>query len=123
MIQFDNDVKIFICRQQVDMRKSIDGLSLLVVDNLQLNPQAKALYLFHNKAGDKFKGIFWDGNGFMLIYKRLEQGRFQFPKTITEDYYVIDPDLFVWLRKGFDFYAIQHEPELKISRYFLWVML
>lgn len=118
MIRFDDDVKIFIYRHQVDMRKSINGLSLLVVDSLQLDPQAKALYLFHNKSNDKFKAIFWDGNGFMLLYKRLEQGKFQFPKTINEDYYVIDPDLFVWLRKGFDFYAIQQHPELKISNYF-----
>ena len=118
MIRFDDDVKIFICRDQVDMRKSIDGLTLLVIDSLQLDPQAKAIYLFHNKAKDKFKAIFWDGNGFMLLYKRLEKGRLKFPKNIESDYYEIDPDLFSWLRKGYDFYAIKYEPELKASQYF-----
>jgi transposase len=118
MIRFDDDMKIFICRDKVDMRKSIDGLSLLVIDSLQLDPQDKALYLFHNKANDKFKAIFWDGNGFMLLYKRLEKGRLKFPKNIESDYYEIDQDLFSWLRKGYDFYAIKNEPELKASKYF-----
>lgn len=118
MITFDKEIKIFIARDKVDMRKSIDGLTLLVADSLQLAPQNKALYLFHNKCCNKFKAIFWDGNGFMLLYKRLEKGRFKFPKNITANHYEIDVDLFVWLRKGFDFYAIKNEPELKLSEYF-----
>jgi transposase len=112
------DVKVLIYHHPIDMRKSIDGLSMLVVEALGLNPQDNALYLFRNKHGDKFKAIIWDGNGFLLLYKRCEQGRFKFPKHLVEDYYEIDADLFNWLRKGFDFYALKHHPELRISQYF-----
>jgi len=118
MITLAADLKIFIYHQQVDMRKSIDGLALLTVEALGLNPQDRALYLFRNKAGDKFKAIIWDGDGFLLLYKRREKGRFKFPKTMPDDVYEIDADLFNWLRKGFDFYALKQHPELKISRYY-----
>jgi len=112
------DLKIFIYHQQVDRRKSIDGLVLLTVEALGLNPQDRAMYLFRNKSGDKFKAIMWDGDGFLLLYKRREKGRFKFPKDMSEDTDEIDADLFNWLRKGFDFYALKQHPELKISRYY-----
>lgn len=118
MLTLDKNIKIFIYHRHVDMRKSIDGLSLLVVECLKLEPQDKSLYLFRNKASDKFKAIFWDGNGFMLLYKRCEQGKFNFPRDIQTDYYEIDSDLFEWLRKGFDFYSLKFYPELKISKYY-----
>lgn len=118
MITVDSDVQVFIYNKTIDMRKSIDGLSLLVVEGMKLDPQVKGLYLFRNKVCDKFKAIFWDGDGFMLMYKRRERGSFKFPKDIEDDYYEIDADLFNWLRKGFDFYALKRRPELKTSRYY-----
>lgn len=118
MIYLDKDCPVLIYRQCVDMRKSIDGLSLLVIEELQLNPQAKAMYLFRNRSNNKFKAIVWDGDGFILLYKRKEQGRFQFPRQMTDAVYEIDADLFIWLRKGFDFYALTHHPDLKVSQYY-----
>lgn len=118
MLNLSKDTKVFIYTEDVDMRKSIDGLVILVVEELALNPQSKSLYLFKNKAKDKIKGIIWDDDGFMLLYKRREQGKFKFPKDITTSYYDIDADLFNWLRKGFDFYELQNHPELKTSKYF-----
>jgi len=115
MITVDSDVQVFIYNKAIDMRKSIDGLSLLVIEGMKLDPQTKGLYLFRNRAADKFKAIFWDGGGFMLMYKRSEMGSFKFPKDIEADYYEIDSDLFNWLRKGFDFYALKSYPELKTS--------
>lgn len=118
MLTLAADTKVYIYHEQVDMRKSIDGLVLLIVEALKLDPQSKAMYLFRNKAGDKIKAVIWDGDGFILLYKRRERGRFIFPKEITESYYEIDADLFNWLRKGFDFYALKHHPELKYSAYY-----
>lgn len=118
MLSLNPEVPVLIYHQPVDMRKSIDGLSLLVVEALRLDPQARALYLFRNKSGDKFKALFWDNDGFFLLYKRREKGHFKFPKKVAGDYYEIDADLFNWLRKGFDFYALKQHPELKISQYY-----
>lgn len=118
MIELDASIKILICSEPVDMRKSIDGLVMLIVEQLDNNPQDKTLFIFYNKGQDKFKGIVWDGDGFILLYKRREKGRFKFPKNIESSTYEIDADLFKWLRKGFDFYALKSAPELKISNYF-----
>jgi transposase len=118
MITFDASTPIFIYHNPVDMRKSIDGLSFLVSESMKLNPQNKALYLFRNRIGDKFKALFWDQDGFLLLYKRRERGTFKFPAIMDVDYYEIDADLFNWLRKGFDFYALKQCPELKISQYY-----
>ena len=118
MILLKPNTQILIYHQPVDMRKSIDGLSMLVHQTLHCDPQAQTLYLFRNKSGDKIKGLLFDSNGFFLLYKRLEQGRFKFPPQMQKDIYEIDSDLFKWLCKGFDFWALKQAPELKITRYY-----
>lgn len=118
MITLERDVKLLIYHQPIDMRKSIDGLVLLVIEALARNPQDRTVYLFRNRSSDKFKAIVWDGDGFLLIYKRREKGRFKFPKHIKQDYYEISADLFIWLRRGFDFYALHDEQSIKKLQYF-----
>ena len=118
MITFSTDIKVYIYNDVVDMRKSINGLVLLVCESLSLDPQAKALYLFRNKLRDKVKAVLWDTNGFILLYKRLEKEKFKFPKHLPGSHYEIDTDLLQWLLKGFDFYALKQHPELKCSQYF-----
>ena len=74
MIELDSSVKVLICSDPVDMRKSIDGLVMLIVELLDCKPQDRALFIFFNKGQDKFKSILWDGDGFILLYKRREKG-------------------------------------------------
>ena len=62
-----------------DMRKSFDGLCGLVQDELQRNPFSGEVFLFINKKGDKLKLLKWEPGGFVLYYKRLEEGTFSFP--------------------------------------------
>jgi transposase len=62
-----------------DMRKSFDGLCGLVQDELQRNPFSDEVFLFINKKGDKLKLLKWEPGGFVLYYKRLEEGTFSFP--------------------------------------------
>lgn len=118
MIEFPDDMKVLVYTETVDMRKSINGLVLLVVETLELDPQAKTLYLFCNKNKDKLKGIFWHENGFMLLYKRMERDRFTFPQDIHKSRLEIDTSLLKWLLKGFDFYRIKQHPELKYTEYY-----
>ena len=63
----------------VDMRKSIDGLSILVSDTLSLNPSDGSIYIFFNKKHDKLKMLYWDKNGFTLLYKDLKRRGLKFP--------------------------------------------
>jgi transposase len=76
-------VKIFLSTQVTDMRKSIDGLCLVVQEVLVQNPGDGALFVFCNRGRDKMKLLHYDGTGFCLFYKRLDRGRFQLPKQET----------------------------------------
>ena len=72
--------QVYLVTGFTDMRKSINGLSIIVSETLSLDPLSQAWFVFCNKQRDKLKILFWDTNGFWLYYRRLEQGRFQWPK-------------------------------------------
>jgi len=73
--------QIYIACGYTDMRKSIDGLMLIVKQTFQLNPFQNNLFLFCGRRRDRIKALFWEGDGFILLYKRLESGGFQWPKN------------------------------------------
>lgn len=81
---------IYIACGHTDMRKAIDGLAALVEQNFNLSPYENSLFLFCGRRRDRIKALYWEGDGFLLLYKRLESGAFQWPndpekvKTITE---------------------------------------
>lgn len=69
----------------VDLRKGIDGLSMIIGDKYKQNPFEKGtLFLFCGKRTDRIKGLLWMGNGFLLLYKRFEDGRLSWPRTTQE---------------------------------------
>jgi transposase len=70
--------RIFLCVRPVDFRKAHDGLCALVRDQFEDDPFSGDLFVFHNAAKDRVKLLLWDKNGFWLLYKRLEKGRFPF---------------------------------------------
>lgn len=67
---------IYIACGHTDMRKSIDGLASIVQNNFQLDPFSNALFLFCGRRRNRLKALYWEGDGFVLLYKRLENGRF-----------------------------------------------
>ena len=77
-------VRIFVGRIPVDMRKGFDGLSGLVIDVIDEDPQSGHLFVFFNKRRDRMKALVWDGSGFWVLYKRLEHGRFQVFDRVSE---------------------------------------
>ena len=69
----------------VDLRKGIDGLAMIIGDKYQQNPFEKGtLFLFCGKRSDRLKGLLWMGTGFLLLYKRFEDGRMSWPRTTQE---------------------------------------
>jgi transposase len=69
----------------VDLRKGIDGLAQLIGSKYQLNPFEKGtLFLFCGRRSDRLKGLLWMGNGFLLLYKRFEDGSLSWPRTTQE---------------------------------------
>ncbi|MGL6217075.1 MAG: IS66 family insertion sequence element accessory protein TnpB [Lacrimispora sphenoides] len=76
--------EIYIACGYTDMRKSIDGLAALVQEQFQMSPFQPALYLFCGRRRDRIKVLLWEGDGFVLLYKRLENGVFQWPRSEAE---------------------------------------
>ncbi len=70
-------VKIFVCRKPVDMRKSFSGLSGAVIDVVDHDPQSGHLFLFFNKRRTMMKALVWEPSGYWVLAKRLTSGRFQ----------------------------------------------
>lgn len=79
-----SDLRFFICTGYVDLRKSIDGLVAIVEDEYGLNPFSKSLYCFCGRRADRQKMLFFDGNCFMLMLRRMEEIRFQWPRKDGE---------------------------------------
>ena len=68
-----------------DLRKGIDGLAQLLEGKYRLDPfERNVLFLFCGRKGDRIKGLLWEGNGFLLLYKRFEGGHLSWPRTPEE---------------------------------------
>jgi len=96
---------VYLCRSPVDFRKAIGGLSVLVEQELGLNPFGTALYVFVNRQRNKIKALYWHRNGFCLWYKRLEREKFAWPKVGDSDTVSITLQELQWLLEGFDLWS------------------
>ena len=76
--------KVYIACGYTDLRKGIDGLAAMVQQQFQLDPFTNTLFLFCGRRRDRIKGLYWERDGFILLYKRLEQGSCQWPRTENE---------------------------------------
>ena len=75
---------IYIVCGHTDMRKSIDGLAAIVKQQFDLDLFSDSLFLFCGRRRDRLKALLWEGDGFLLFYKRLENGRFNWPRSEQE---------------------------------------
>lgn len=96
-----NTEKAYIVCGYTDMRRSIDGLAAIIKQNYDCNPYNRCLYLFCGKRSDRIKGLLWDDDGFMLLYKRLDNGRFRWPRNKSEVTALTSEQL-VWLMQGLE---------------------
>lgn len=90
---------VYIACGYTDMRKSIDGLAAIVQQNFRLNPFEDSLFLFSGRQRDRMKALYWEGDGFVLLYKRLESGRFRWPMDETQVRSLTQQE-FRWLLEG-----------------------
>jgi len=72
-------VRIYVCTEPQDMRRSFDGLARATREVLGADPQCGALFAFVNKRGNRVKVLWWDRNGYCLLYKRLHRALFRLP--------------------------------------------
>lgn len=75
---------IYLICGKTDLRRGIDGLVAVIQSDYQLDPYSRALFLFCGTRKDRFKTLYWAGDGFLLLYKRIENGRIQWPTNQNE---------------------------------------
>lgn len=81
MLSLPNAVRIWLATRPTDLRKSFDSLAELVRQHLAADPLSGQLFVFRNKRADRVKLLYWDEDGFVIVYKRLELGTFRFPEA------------------------------------------
>lgn len=108
--------KIYLATGYTDLRRGIDGLASIVKYNFDLDPfQKNTLFLFCGKRTDRMKGLIWEGDGFLLLYKRLEIGGFNWPRT-TEEAIAISQEQYQLLMKGIEVIAKKPMEEVQRSK-------
>ena len=79
MLSLTGGIRVFVCTQPADMRRSFDGLCGMVENIVQQDPLSGFLFVFRNRNRDRLKILFWDTDRFVIWYKRLEEGTWQLP--------------------------------------------
>ncbi|CAO5674013.1 MAG: hypothetical protein CNLJKLNK_01425 [Holosporales bacterium] len=114
MIDFSN--KIFVYHGFIDMRKSIDGLCVLLASNAH-EIHVGSCFLFINKGGDKIKILVREHNGFVLLYKRLDRGRFHLKLNNQSALILTNRDI-RFLLDGLDYASLKTSKETHQKVYF-----
>jgi transposase len=108
------DVKVYLALGITDMRKSINGLSIIVEDHFELNPFSGNLFAFCNRKKTIMKILYWDRTGFCLWQKRLEKQTFKWPQFENELKSIGEREL-LWLIDGLDITQITPHETLKFE--------
>jgi len=108
--------EIFICTGYTDLRKGIQGLATIIEKEFKRNPYEKnVLYLFCGRRTDRLKALLFEGDGFLLIYKRLESGQFVWPRSANEARR-INSQQYKWLMQGYTIEKRSKIPDVKPAR-------
>jgi transposase len=111
MLSLPTQVSIYLCTTPVDLRKSFDGLTGLVQSVFEMNLLEGHLFLFLNKRRDRIKALWWDRDGLVIWYKRLERGTFEMPKSQEgRAHLTLDPTQLAMLLGGVSLASAKRRP-------------
>lgn len=100
---------IYIVCGRTDLRYGIDSLAAIIENRFHMNLFVpNTLFLFCGRSASKIKGLLWEGDGFLLLYKRVESGHFTWPRN-SEELQSLSPEQFRWLMQGFAIDPIIHD--------------
>lgn len=108
--------QLWLYRQPIDFRCSIDGLLGIITTKLHQKPQ-EGVYIFYNRHRDKLKCLSWHRNGYLLFYKRLEVGRFCFQSSLDDNVMEISMEELGWLLAGLDWQTMRDWRELSFDQF------
>ena len=115
MIQWDTNAAIYLHRDPVDFRKSINGLSVIVDEAMGLSPFDPTVFVFCNRRRDKLKVLYRDKTGFALWYKRLEKDKFKWPRKVSESTVILTREQWDWLLRRLNFLDIKPHQAWRFS--------
>ncbi len=107
------EMAIYLCRDPVDFRKGINGLSVLVEATLKYDPFSRNLFCFVNKRRTQIKVLYWQRTGFCLWLKRLEEERFRWPFRLEGPVIELGEAQLRWLLDGLDLKHLKPHRSLK----------
>ena len=112
MLSFSGALKVFLAVEPQDLRKNFNGLSALVGEHLKADPCSGALYVFANRKHTRLKILFWDGTGLWVACKRLEAGRFFWPRPSRpgQKSLALTPEALALLTDGIDLKGARMRP-------------
>jgi transposase len=87
---------IYIACGYTDLRRGIDGLVAIVQQRFRLDPFGSSLFMFCGRRSDRIKALYWEQDGFVLLYKRLERSKYQWPRS-EDEVRLLTPQQFRWL--------------------------
>jgi transposase len=114
MLMLSPAVRVFLCAQPTDMRRSFDRLAEMARSVLAQDPFSGHLFVFFNRPRDRVKILFWDRSGYCLYYKRLERGAFQLPK-ITGGSVEIEAAELTLILEGIDLAGSTRRPRFEFA--------
>ena len=107
---------VYLHREPVDFRQSINGLSAIVEGTMSLAPFSGAVFVFCNRRRDKLKILYWDHSGFALWYKRLENACFHWPRRWPDSVIELREEQLHWLLAGYDITRMRPHESVHYSR-------
>lgn len=110
MLSLDNRRQYYLWRGRTDMRIGMDSLSGLVLDGMGRDPRTGDVFIFINKRGNHLKLLVWDITGYVLYWKRLEAGAFEFPQSDNPE---LSWTQLVLILEGIDLKSIKQRKRLK----------
>ena len=108
IVSLPTSVRIWLATPATDLRKSFDSLAELVRQQLRGDPLSGQLFVFRNKRADRVKLLYWDEDGYVIVYKRLEAGTFRFPQADSAAVEVCAGDLQMLL-DGIDLSSVKRQ--------------
>jgi len=116
MLRLPASTRIFLCAEVADMRRSFDGLSFMTRELIGQDPLTGHLFVFRNRRGDRMKILWWDGDGYALFYKRLEEGTFQFPAPRADGSVEIDATTLAMIFDGVDTTTVTRRARFSLAK-------
>jgi len=112
MLNLSQTIRVFVCTQPADMRRSFDGLCGMAENLMKQSPLSGHLFVFRNRNRDRLKILYWDRDGLAIWYKRLEKGGFQLPTDLKpgdkeQSSAEISIDELTWLLGGVDLASVK----------------